>query len=535
MPTPKVIHQPQTQHSLRRGIEALAKAIAPTLGPSARRSVAQNQAKLEMLDDGGLIARRIIALADREEDPGAMLLRQALWRTREHVGDGAATTAVLYECAHREGLRFIAAGANPMRLRERLLELLPRLRDGLLAGARPLRSQEELRALAFSVCYDEAMAAALAEALYTVGRFGMVDIRAGHGRGMERDFVAGAYWTGGVQSKEMLRGWARTVAEMSDAAILVSDAEIEEPAELVPLMQLALRCGLQDLLLIVKSISDKGLSVVLDKRLSDRIRVVVVNLELFQPDALARAQADIALLAGGRPVLQTAGDSLESVRESDFGQARWVWADDKNFGFASGKGDPRQLRDTVRRLRDAYDASDDDDARARMLERLGKLNGGLATVYVGGVAEDEIRQRKEIAERTVRALRNAIADGAIAGGGVALLGCRDWLLKEAAEAEELESRAARRILAAAAEAPIRQLLVNAGQDPSEVLARLAHCEAADGFDVMQGALVDVAAAGIFDVARVQAEALQRAISSAALALTIDVLVLHREPETMTEP
>lgn len=535
MPQPKVIHQPRTQQALKRGITTLVKAIAPTLGPTPRRSIAQNQAKFELLDDGGVIARRIVALPEQEEDVGAMLLRQVLWAVYQHVGDGAATTAVLYERIYIEGLRFIAAGADPMRLRARLMELLPQISERLLADARPLRSEAELNALAFSVCYDEEMAAVLGEVIQTIGQYGQVDIRAGHGRGLEYNYVEGSYWRGGAQSKEMLRGFQRGVVEMHDAAILVTDMNIEEPRDLVPVMSLALRCGIKNLLLVVASISETGLSVVLDDRLKDKIKTVVVKIDEFHPGELSILQEDIALLTDAKPVLQQAGESLDDVREVDFGEARWVWADDKNFGFASGKGDPQKLREAVRSLRAAYEIAEDDDDRMRLLGRLGRLNGGLATVYVGGIAEDEIRGRKELAERTVRALRRATSDGVIPGGGIALLRCRDQLLAEAKGQDELESRAARQIMATAAEAPIRQLLANAGYDPSEVLARLGQDDAESGFDVMADAIVDVAEAGIFDVAQVQLEALQRAVSSAALALTIDVLVLHREPETMTDP
>ena len=535
MPQPKVIHQPQTRRALRRGIATLTQAVAPTLGPLPRRSVTQNLDKLELLDDGGLIARRIIALPEQDDDVGAMLLRQVMWRMRQHAGDGVVTTAVLYEQIYNEGLRFIAAGADPMRLRGRLSALLPGLIERLRSETRFLKSEEELSAAAFSVCYDEEMARILGKILYTVGAYGQVDVREGHGRGMEFNYVAGCYWKGGAQSKEMLRGGHRQVAELHDASILVTDMEIEEPAELVPLMQLALRCGIKQLLLIVASISEKGLSVVLDKRLSDKIRTVVTAIDEFHPGDLHQAQADICLLTGGRPILLKAGDSLETVAAGDFGGARWVWADDKNFGFASGKGDPRAIRDQARRLRETYRETEDDDTRARALTRLGKLNGGLATVYVGGIAKDEIRQRKELAERTIRALRGAAADGVIPGGGAALAACRDWLLAEADCYDDLEGRAACQILASAAEAPMRRLLANAGYDPSEIMAQMTPGESKDGFDVMKRAFVDVAAAGIVDVAQVQVEALRRAVLSAALALTIDVLVLHRDPETMTEP
>ena len=369
MPRPKVIHQPHTRQALKRGISTLVNAISPTLGPTPRRSIAQNQSKFELLDDGGVIARRIVALPEQEDDVGAMLLRQVLWGVHQHVGDGAATTAVLYERIYIEGLRFIAAGADPMRLRARLMELLPDVSERLLAEARPLRNEAELQALAYSVCYDEEMAAVLAEIIHTIGQFGQVDVRAGHGRAMEYNYVDGSYWRGGVQSKEMLRGFQRGVAEMQDASILVTDMEIEEPRQLVPLMSLALRYGIKNLLLIVESISETGLSVVLDNRLKDKIRTVIVKIDDFHPGDLSIAQQDIALLTGARPLLQKAGESLEDVREGDFGRARWVWADDKNFGFASGKGDPLQLRESKYGACGRHTkAAEDDDDRARLLE-----------------------------------------------------------------------------------------------------------------------------------------------------------------------
>ena len=179
------------------------------MGPTPRRSIARNQGKFELLDDGGVIARRIIALPEQEDDVGAMLLRQVLWGVHQHVGDGAATTAVLYERIYQEGLRYIAAGADPMRLRARLMALLPRVSERLLADARPLRSEAELKALAFSVCYDEEMADVLGEVIHSIGQYGQVDIRAGHGRGLEYNYVEGSYWRGGAQSKEMLRGFQR--------------------------------------------------------------------------------------------------------------------------------------------------------------------------------------------------------------------------------------------------------------------------------------------------------------------------------------
>ena len=191
MPIPKIIHEPKAQEALRRGITTLVNAIRPTLGPLPRRLIAQNQSNFELLDDGGIIARRIVALQDQEDDVGAMLLRQVLWQVHQQVGDGAATTAVLYESIYDEGTRFIAAGADPMRLRACLIALLPQLSDSLLSQARILTSAAELEGIAFAVCYDEGMAAVLGEIIDTVGQYGQVDVRAGHGRGMEHELCRG--------------------------------------------------------------------------------------------------------------------------------------------------------------------------------------------------------------------------------------------------------------------------------------------------------------------------------------------------------
>lgn len=535
MPKPKVVEQPRTRQAISRGVDTLVKAIAPTLGPLPRPSVAHNQNRLELLDDGGVIARRIIALQDREEDVGAMLLRQALWQAHQEVGDGAATAAVIYHAVYSEGLRFIAAGANAMRLRSRLMAWLPELRRRLLTKARVLTGQSQLRDIAFAVCYDEQMAASLAEVIDTVGPQSQVDVRAGHGRGIEHEFVDGAYWPGGALSKAMLSGGGQQLAEMEDAAILITDMDIEAGRDLVPLLQLALRNNITDLLLIVKSISDVGIGVLMEERIRQKLRAVAVKLDCQKVEDFNQSYQDLGILTGAQPVLAAAGQSLADVTVDDFGRARWIWADDSNFGFSSGKGDPRLIRAHARGLRRAYAQAEDSDDRTRLLDRLGKLQGGLATVRVGGIAEDEIRSRRDQAERTVRALRGALAGGVIVGGGVSLLRLSEWLLADQARDEELEARAARQILARALKAPIRTLLENAGVEPGEVLARLRDTSECCGYDVMRGEIADLAQAGVWDVAQAQAEALQRAVASAALALTIDVMVLHREPEIMTDP
>lgn len=535
MPTPKIIQQPKTHKAIQSGVTKIVNAIRPTLGPLPRYLVSTQGDKLERLDDGGIIARRIIQIDNRYEDVGAMLLRQVLWQVNQQVGDGTATTAVLYEAVYNEGLRYIAAGANAMQLRDHLMQAVQYLSQMLMSKCQVVTDIHSLKSIAYSVCYDREMADSLGAVFDTVGQYGQIDIRAGHGRGIEHTYVEGSYWKGGVQSKEMVRNTARQVAEMENSAILITDMDVKEPGELIPLMQLGLRSKIENLLVIVRSISDKGLSVVLNERIAEKMKVIVVKIDGFVQDDLIQAQQDIAFLTGASPILSAAGQTLSQVKDSDFGFARWVWADNNNFGFASGKGDPRQLREHVERLRNAYSNTTDDDHKNRLLARLGRLYGGSATVHIGGVIDDEIKMRKTLAERTVRALRSALMGGVILGGGTALLSCQQMLEAEAMQQDELEARAAYQILARAVEEPIRALLINAGCDPGEILAQLQHRDSSDGFNLLKQKIVNIADDGIFDVAHVQREALNRAVSGAAQALTVDVMVLHRNPETRVDP
>lgn len=536
MPIPKIIAQPHTHQSIKNGVSQLVNAIQPTLGPLPRRLVYHDSMqKIELLDDGGTIARRIIQIENRSEDVGAMLLRQVLWQVYQQVGDGTATTAVLFEAVYNEGLRYLVAGVNAMRLRVHLMSHLREMSNALIQQTQEITTSQELKSIAFSVCYDETLADVVATVMDTVGQYGQIDVRSGHGRSHEYRFVEGTYWKGGAQSKDMLRGTTRMVAEMTDAAILVTDMDIKEPQELVAVMQLAIRMKIKKLLIIVQSISEQGIAVVMGERVREMIQTVVVKIDGYVQDDFAQAQQDIAILTGATPILKVAGQTLDHVKQSDFGYARWAWADDKNFGFAGGKGDPRLIRDHVATMRQAYDTTTDDDNRQRLLNRLGKLNGGTATVYIGGVTDNDIKDGKELAERTIRTLRSAIAGGIIQGGGTALLKLRDKLLEKVEDFEDLEEQAACRILAKAVEAPIRTLLTNAGYEPSARLAQLQDYESTHGFDVLSGEIVHMKDTGIVDVANVQKQALERAVSSAALALTIDVLVLHRNPQVMTEP
>jgi chaperonin GroEL len=247
------------------------------------------------------------------------------------------------------------------------------------------------------------------------------------------------------------------------------------------------------------------------------------------------ALEDLAVLTGARPFLHAAGDTLTDLTAADLGRVRRVWVDRFRFGLIGGRGDPRRLRAHVAALRQALAQSQEPSTRRRLQERLGQLRGGVATLRVGGPTEIEIETRKALAEETAGALRAAIRGGVLPGGGAALLACRPQLARRLADAVDPDERAAFRILNRAIEVPARTIAANAGYDASEVLAGLRSTTPGMGFDVLSGQVVDMVTAGILDVAEVQKAAVTGAITTAATALTIDVLVHHKKPVEATEP
>ena len=242
----------------------------------------------------------------------------------------------------------------------------------------------------------------------------------------------------------------------------------------------------------------------------------------------AWAMEDLAILTGGRPFVKAAGDTFDQIKLEHFGYARRMWADRRNFGIIGGRGNARALRQHIATLRAAYNQTDDVVPRDKLLQRIGKLMGGSATLWVGGVTELEIEERQEVAKRTSAAMRGAIIEGVVPGGGVALLACQPALQRQLENSSDSDARAAYRILLDAMEAPTRTIVANAGYDPSEVMAHIKLAGPVHGFDVTTGQIVEMAQAGIYDATSVQKAAVFGAIASAGLALTIDVLVHRKE-------
>ena len=531
--TQRVVFQPAAYRGMQRGINQIVNALRPTLGPLPRTVAIQrfpSNKTPELLDDGAVIARRIIELLDRDEDVGAMFIRHVLWRLHEKVGDGTATAAVLFQSVYDQGLRYVVAGANAMALRHHLEKGLQVILNELTGMSVHLEGKEKLAHIAETICYDRPLARLLGEIFDIIGEYGQLEIRAGRGRELDREYVEGMYWKGGVLSRQMITDHTRLRTEMENAAILVSDLEIEDPRQLMSVIETVMQAEIHSLLIIADKLSDSAISLLLTaSRDPAKFQAIAVKAPAVTTGDRASALEDLAVLTGGRLLARAAGYTLRGIEAQHLGRARRVWADRIYFGIIAGKGNPRELRRHIANLRAAFRQAEDPDMRKKLRERIGKLMGGSATLTMGGATELEINTRREVAQRTSDALRGAITEGVLPGGGVSLLACRPALKGMLDQSTDPDERAACRILIKALEEPIRTILANAGYDASDVMADIRRADAAHGFDVRSGQIVDMAEAGIFDATGVQKAAVHSAVSSAALALTVDVLVHKKEP------
>jgi chaperonin GroEL len=369
-----------------------------------------------------------------------------------------------------------------------------------------------------------------------VGPYGQIDIRTSYGPNLKREYVEGSYWEAGLYSPDRFVDPHTQKAELAEPLILVSNLIVEDARELIPVFEAAACAQASSLIIIANQLSDAAIGLMRAAgQTAQPLRVIGVHTPEVSAERRAEVLPDMAILLGGRPFIVEAGDTLERIRPDDFGRARRAWANRSHFWVLGGQGDPRALRTHLAQLRAGFQRAETQVDRELRRRRIGKLLGGSATLWVGGRTPTETEWRKATAERLVRALRGALLEGVVPGGGAALLACQPVLQRQVKRAADSDERAAYHILCESLEVPTRILAANAGFEPGAVLGQLRQAGAGWVFDVIENRTVDAAVAGLYDSASVVREAVFSAVSSAALALTIDVLVHHRKINMSLEP
>lgn len=538
-PKPAIVTQPQVYHDLQQGVDTLLATIRPTLGPAPRLvGLARRQGNEapELLDDGALIARRLIQITPRGPDVGAMLLRHALWRMHQEVGDGTTTMAVLYQAILREGIRAISqGGCNAMLLRTGLEKGMLAVQESLHQAAQPLVGKGAIARFAGGLVQgNDALADLLGEIFDIVGADGLVVVEKGNRLGLEREYIEGTYWhLSGWFSRHFVTDTTRQQTTFEDTALLLSTLAIQEPDQLLPVLERCAQAGVRKLVITAKSISDRAVGLLVQNNRANTINTLVVRTPRVAETDQVAAIEDIAVLTGGRVFYSAAHADFSDFQIADLGYARRAWATQSLFGLFGGKGDPRQVRHHLRQVRSQLQAAVTEHDQQMLRERLGRMAGGTAILRVADATDTGSTALKTLALRAVTTLRQALSGGVVAGGGVALLQVQSALTQ--VPAVNADEALAYKILSRALEEPLRAIVQNAGYQPTTIVERIKAAPPGCGFDARSGDLVDMQQCGIQDALFILQKALTIAVSGAAQALTTDAIIHHRKPQECIEP
>jgi chaperonin GroEL len=534
-----VTFQPKTFFELQKGINLIGKAIRPTLGPLPRLVALEKMARTdapEFLDDGATIARRVIQIIPRGSDVGAMMFRHALWKMKEEVGDGTTTMGVIYQAIFNEGVRYITEfGYNPMLLRKGLETGAKAVIAALNREAQPLKNRESIARVATGMTHgDFELAEILGEIFDIVGADGFIIVEKHNRPGLEREYIEGTFWNlSGWASRLLVSDQAKKRTMFEDASLLVTDMKYKEPSILVPVLEKCVQAGVQRLVVLGSEFSDAVIGLLVSNHNAKKIELLAVRTpQAGEPDQVASME-DITAMSGGRIFYNRAKDDLEDFTVEDLGRARRVWASHSLFGLFGGQGDVRGLRQHISHLKGRLKTEKDAHERDKLQTRLGRLSGGTVILRLGGYTESEIDVRKEVANRTVLGIRNAVKGGVVAGGGAALLKARQSLIELPSRHED--EAIGYRILRRALEEPIRVIAENAGISPDVIIYQIENAPPGFGFDVFSKRITDMKEAGVLDAVLVLQKAIQTAVSGAGIALTTDVIVHHKKPKEVVEP
>lgn len=525
----RLVFQPDTAYSMQHGINLIVDTIRPTLGPIPRMvAVSQplDNKPPELLDKGGLIARRITNLPNRHTDVGAMFIRQMLWQLYEEMGDGTATAAVLFQSIYNAGLKYIVSGGNAMRLRSYLQEGLQVIYQELDKLQEPVEGAEQLANLAESICHDAALSAELGEIFDFIGEYSQLDVRRGHKHHHEHEYLKGMYWKQGAVSRQMLKGdKTPDRAVMNNAAILLSDLDIEDVRMLVQVVDSLIRAGARSLMLVGSKFSDDVINFILANKNPEKFRIIAVKAPGMTDHDKTINLKDMSVLTGATPLYKGAGDTLNSMKPSYLGQVKHLWVERTMFGFVSDEKFTPHITEHIADLMMLLEAAKTADEKDALRVRIGKMLGGVAILRIGGSTPDA---QIALAKETEKSIRAAMRDGVVPGGGIALAQCKVAIRDALMQAIDTDERAAYRILLDALDEPLHTICINAGFDRAK-MAELDHADIGSGLDVRTGNISHMMDTGIYDIASVVKAAIRSAVASAGLALTVDVMVHHKNP------
>lgn len=529
----KLLFREEARDKIRRGVDILAEAVKVTLGPRGRTVVLDREFGGPQIVNSGVVVARSIELEDRFENMGAQLLREVAARTSEMAGDGTTTATVLAHGLVQEGLKYLAAGMNPMELKHGIEHAIELVVAELGRMARPCTGSQEIAHVAtISANNDRSIGELVAKAMDKVGRDGAVSIEDGSGMASELEVVEGLQFDRGYLSAYFINNAERQSCVLEDVAVLLCDHRLSGLQELVPLLEAVAKAG-TPLLVVAEEVEADALATLVVNAMRGVIKTCAVKAPGFGDRRKAMLQ-DLALVTGGQVISPELGLTLEKARFEHLGRARRVVVDKENTTIVGGAGDARAIQGRIEALKAERDKQASDYDRQKLDERIAKLSGGVAVIKVGAATETELKERKLRVEDALHATRAAVEEGIVPGGGVALLRARKAL--SGVRLPTLDEDSGLKIVARALEEPLRRIVLNAALEPATILERVeASPQPNFGYNAARRDYGDLLEMGVIDPAKVTRLALQNAGSIASLILTVDCLIADAPPKPGGQP
>ena len=520
----------EARRGLERGLNILADTVKVTLGPRGRNVVLEKKWGAPTITNDGVSIAKEIELDDPFEKIGAELVKEVAKKTDDVAGDGTTTATVLAQALVREGLRNVAAGADPISLKRGIEKAVAAVSAELINNAKEVETKEEIAATASISAADPEIGSLIAEAIDKVGKEGVVTVEESNAFGTELELTEGMRFDKGYLSAYFVTDPERQEAVFEDPYILIVNSKVSNIKDLLPIVDKVIQTGKQ-LLIIAEDVDGEALATLVVNKIRGIFKSVAVKAPGFGDRRKAMLQ-DIAILTGGQVIAEEVGLKLENVELDMLGKARKVVITKDETTIVEGAGDADQIAGRVAQIRAEIDNTDSDYDREKLQERLAKLAGGVAVIKAGAATEVELKERKHRIEDAVRNAKAAVEEGIVPGGGVALIQAG----KTAFEKLELKGDEATgaNIVKVAIEAPLRQIALNAGHEPGVVVDKVRSLTIGWGLNAATDEYVDLLAAGIIDPAKVTRSALQNAASIAALFLTTEAVVAEK-PEKAAPP
>ncbi len=521
----------------RRGLEAgvnkLADAVKVTLGPKGRNVVLDKKFGAPTITNDGVSIAREVELEDVFENMGAQLVKEVATKTNDIAGDGTTTATVLAQALVREGLRNVAAGANPMGLKKGMEKAVAAAVENLASQAVQVDdSKDKIAQVASISAADTSIGEVIAEAIDKVGKDGVVTVEESNTFGMDLDFVEGMQFDKGYLSPYFVTDAERQEAVLDDPYILLVQGKISNVQDLLPVLEKVMQSG-KPLVIIAEDVEGEALATLVVNKIRGTFTSVSVKAPGFGERRKAMLQ-DMAILTGGQVIAEEVGLKLDTADLSLLGSARKVIVTKDDTTIIEGAGSGTDVEGRVAQIKAEIDNTDSDWDREKLQERLAKLAGGVAVVQVGAATEVELKEKKHRIEDALSATRAAIEEGIVAGGGTALLRSRSAVTDVANSLEGDEATGAR-IIAKALEAPAKLIASNAGHEGAVIVREIEAASGSNGFNAATGEMVDLIEAGVIDPVKVTRAALQNAASIASLLLTTEVLVADKPEEAPAMP